>query len=267
MDAFAGRIIIVEDEVNIRAGLRDILQQDGHTITGVGSGEEALATLAAAPCDAAVVDIRMPGITGIELLRQIHTRWPHVAVIILTGHGDLESAMAAIKAGAHDYLLKPAAPDAIRQTVMQAVAASRRRKEQARLLESLRGSLGRLDGLASPTAPAPASSSPAASFTVGGLCIDFRAHEVRRDGKPVRLSPTEFKLLAILSAHPGEVVDYATLARLSLGYEAELWEAKELLKRHVFSVRHKIEPDPAAPLYLLNVRGVGYRLASPQVLE
>ncbi len=66
-----------------------------------------------------------------------------------------------------------------------------------------------------------------------------------------------------LASHPNDVVDYVTLAQLSLGYEPSLWEAKELIKRHVSAVRHKIEPDPTAPRYLLNVRGVGYRLTAP----
>ncbi|MFQ5612026.1 MAG: response regulator transcription factor [Anaerolineae bacterium] len=263
MNAVSGQVLIVEDEVNIRAGLRDILAKDGHTVTGVGSGEEALVALSSADYDVALVDIRMPGMSGIELLQATRERWQHLAVIILTGHGDLESAMAAVKAGAHDYLLKPARPDAIRQTVIEAIAVSRRRRERTQLLATLRTSLDRLDGIA----PEPTSQAQPAPdgrlLQVGDLHIDLRAHEVRRDGEAIHLSPSEFKLLAALASRPGEVVDYSTLARLSLGYEAELWEAKELIKRHVFTVRHKIEPDPASPRYLLNVRGVGYRLAAP----
>jgi DNA-binding NtrC family response regulator len=102
METYSGRIVIAEDEDNIRAGLRDVLGKDGHVITDVGSGEEALAALATNPFDTAIVDIRMPGMSGIELLQSIRAGWGHVAVIILTGHGDLDSAMAAVRAGAHD---------------------------------------------------------------------------------------------------------------------------------------------------------------------
>lgn len=262
MDTKSGQILIVEDEVNIRAGLRDILIKDGYRVKDVGCGEEALASLVSTVCEVAIVDIQMPGMTGIELLQLIRARWQHVAVIILTGHGGLESAIAAVKAGAHDYLIKPAKPDAIRQTVIEAMAVSRRRQEQAHLLESLRTGLNRLDGLTTEPISEIQPSTDVGSLQIGGLHIDLRSHEVHRDDQPIHLSPTEFKLLVTLTSRPGEVFDYTTLARLSLGYESEPWEAKELLKRHVFAMRHKIEPDPASPRYLLNVRGVGYRLAS-----
>lgn len=267
MNTITGRVLIAEDEVNIRAGLRDILGKDGHIVTDVGSGEEALATLASGACDVAIVDIRMPGMSGIELMQALRARWREMAVIILTGHGDLESAIAAVKAGAHDYLIKPAQPDTIRQAVLEAVAASRRRKKQAQLLASLRAGLSSLDDLADETIHNPAPSPAARLVDIGDLHIDLRSHQVYRDGRQVHLSPTEFKLLVILATRPGEVSDYVTLARLGLDYDTELWEAKELVKRHVFAMRQKIEPDPASPRYLLNVRGVGYRLTFPQTLE
>ena len=263
MDTISGQVLIVEDEVNIRTGLRDILTKVGHTITDVGSGEEALVTLASSNFDVAIVDIRMPGMTGIELLPSVRERWPQMNVIMLTGHGDLESAMAAVKAGAYDYLLKPARSDTIRQTVAEAVAAARRRRAEYKLLESLRVGLTQLDTMT----VEPAQETPPVAeqrfFKYGDLVIDVRAHEVRRDGRLVHLTPTEFKLLVALSRHPGEVVDYNALICLTMGYEAELWEAKELLKRHVSAIRQKLEPDPAEPRYVLNVRGVGYRLTAP----
>ena len=264
MDTLSGQLLIVEDEPNIRAGLRDTLAKNGHSIMAVGSGEEALAALNAKTFDAAVVDIRMPGMSGIELLRKIRTQRRHLAVIILTGHGDLESAMAALKAGAHDYLLKPARPQKIRQAVHEAIAACRRRRKQAHLINTLRANLAGLDNdLTTETSSSAVSSTASRFLNIGKLHIDFQAHEVSRDGRPIHLSPTEFKLLATLAIHRNEVMDYITLTQLSLGYEAAPHEAKELIKRHVFTLRHKIEPDPTAPSYLLNVRGVGYRLTSP----
>ncbi len=262
MSGDIGWILIVDDEVNIRAGLRDVLVRDGHTVTEAGSGEEALTRLETSDYDVAIVDIRMPEMSGIELLEVIRLRWPHIAVIMLTGHGTLETAMVAVKAGAHDYLLKPARTEAIRQTLTTAIAASRRHKVEAQLLESMRVSLELLDGGRDEGAvEAPGLDEPR-RLDVGGLHIDLRAHEVRRDGIPVGLSPTEFKLLVALATRPGEAIDYGDLVQESMGYEAESWEAKELIKRHVYALRHKIETDPAAPQYILNVRGIGYRLAS-----
>jgi len=83
---------------------------------------------------------------------------------------------------------------------------------------------------------------------------------VRREDELIPLTPSEFQLLVTLASRPGEVIDYVTLVRLALDYEAESWEAKELIKRHVFALRRKIERDPSSPKYILNVRGVGYRL-------
>jgi two-component system response regulator MtrA len=258
-----GRILIVDDEVNIRAGLRDVLVRDGHSVTEAGSGEEALEILETSDYDVAIVDIRMPEMSGVELLELIRTRWPHVAVVMLTGHGTMETAMVAVKAGAHDYLLKPARAEAIRGTLSTAFAASRRHQVEAQLLESMRSGLKLLDGAGDEAVVEAPTNGDTHRLAVGDLHIDLRAHEVRRDGIPVGLSPTEFKLLVALASRPGEAIDYGDLVQESMGYEAEPWEAKELIKRHVYALRHKIETDPAAPEYVVNVRGIGYRLAAP----
>ena len=96
-----------------------------------------------------------------------------------------------------------------------------------------------------------------------GLSIDLRAHEVCRDGQPIALTPSEFRVLVAMATHMGEAVDYVTLAEDSLGYKVDAQEAKELIKRHIFALRSKIGPDFETPQYILNVRGVGYRLVEP----
>jgi DNA-binding response OmpR family regulator len=249
-----GNLLIVDDEQNIRSGLQAVLSKQGYHIKVTDSAEEALKLLASYDCEVAIVDIRLPGMSGLALLETVRERWPHISIIMLTGHGALESAMAAVKAGAHDYLLKPAQAEEIQQTVAKALVVSRRRQEQARLLTSLRTSLQRLQGL---------PVTPAREFRIGDLFIDLRAHEVTCNGIPIPLTPSEFKLLVTLASHEGQVVDYATLVKESLSYEIEAGEAKELIKRHIFALRQKIEPDPASPQYIVNVRSVGYRLASP----
>ncbi len=254
-----GRILIVDDETNIRSGLKAVLMKDGHEVQEASTAEKALAILSSYACEAALVDIRMPGMSGTALLREIRRQWPYLSVILLTGQGTLESAMTAVKEGARDYLLKPAQPDVIRQTMIQAIAASRRRQEQTRLFDSLRTGLQRLEEL--PAAP-PAQHGRQRPLTVGSLQIDLQAHEVCQNGEPVPLTPSEFQLLVVLAQHAGQVIDYITLVQLALSYEAERWEAKELIKRHIFALRQKIEADPAEPHLILNVRGVGYRLAT-----
>jgi DNA-binding response OmpR family regulator len=262
----SGQVLIVDDEINIRQGLRAVLAKRGYHVRDAGSVEEALTLLSSYDIEVAVVDIRLPGESGIELLQSIGDRWPNIAVIMLTGHGTLESAMVAVKAGAHDYLLKPAQPDAIRQTVADALLVSRRRREQGLLLESLRAGLQRLGELPSSQPPPVDRGGGGGQITAGALHINLKSHEVRHNGRSLPLTPTEFKLLVVLASRGGEVVDYVSLVELSLDYVAESWEAKELIKRHIFALRHKIEPDPKSPSYIINVRGVGYRFASRQEL-
>jgi len=261
-----GRILIVDDEENIRRGLRAILLKDGHEVNDASSAEEALRLLESFSWDVAIVDIRMPGMSGIGLLHEIRDQWPYVAVIMLTGHATLESAMKALKDGAQDYMLKPAPASEIRKSAAAAVVASRRQREQALLLSSLRSSMERLGELPQTMEPA-GDERTKRQLKIGDLTIDPQAHQVWREGQPISLTPSEFQLLLILSERSGQVIDYVTLVQLSLDYVAEQWEAKELIKRHIFSLRKKIEPEPSAPTYILNVRGVGYRMAAPEELS
>jgi DNA-binding winged helix-turn-helix (wHTH) protein len=101
-------------------------------------------------------------------------------------------------------------------------------------------------------------------LTLGNLRINLQAHEVHIGSKPVHLTLTEFRLLVALAMNFGEGLDYISLVRKCLGYEAELLEAKGLIKRHICALRRKIEPTPANPRYIINIRGVGYRMAMPQ---
>lgn len=254
-----GKILIVDDEDNIRAGLRAVLAKAGHEIEDVATAEAALSTLATFVPETAVVDIRMPGMSGTALLQEIRARWPHMAVIMLTGHGTLETAMAAVKAGAHDYLLKPAKPDVIRQVVESALAATRRRRAEAQFLRTVRDGLAQVE--AAPVTPVPPPDAANGPIKVGNVTIDCRAHEVTRADERIDLTPSEYNLLVALASRPGEVIDYVNLVRQTLDVAAEDWEAKELIKRHVFTLRQKLEPDPSQPRYVLNVRGVGYRFA------
>lgn len=259
---FPGKILLVDDETNIRAGLRAILQKDGHDVRDVASADAALALLPDFGVEVAVLDIRMPGMTGTELLTALKAQRPFLAVVMLTGHGTLETAMTAVKEGAFDYLLKPAKPDAIRSVVMRALVETRRQREQAAFLESLQVGLQRLQQV-SATSPSgqPAAAPIVTQLKIGDLIINRATYEVRFAGQPLSLTPTEYILLLTLAEKAGAVMDYVTLTKVVLDYEAEPWEAKELIKRHIYTLRQKLEPQPDQPRFILNVRGVGYRLA------
>lgn len=259
-ESISARILIVEDETHIRSGLRDVLVKNGYQVDETGSGEEALTRLHVHRYEAAIVDIRMPGMSGIDLLKTIRSRWADLSVIILTGHGTLDSAIAAVRAGAYDYLLKPALPEEILDIVSQAVFVCRRKREEARMLDLIRESLQRLEDLDENGEVHLPPSPGSRNLQLGRLFIDLTAHEVIKDDQPLHLTPSEFNLLVTLASRLGEAVEYERLVKYVLGYQAELWEAKELIKRHVFTLRRKIEDDPASPDFILNVRGVGYRL-------
>lgn len=263
MNIIPGRILIADDEVNIRRGLRAVLAKEGHEMQEAATAEEALSLLAAFPCDVAVVDIRMPGMSGTELLAIIRKRWPDIAVILLTGHGTMDTAIKALKEGAHDYLLKPAQPEAIRQAVAAALNSARRQREESHLLDALRVGLQRIEELPGSPPAAVYGTSGQTPIMAGDIQIDRQAYEVKKSGEILSLTPSEFSLLVVLAEHLNQVVDYLKLVRLGLGYEAQPWEARELIKRHIFSLRQKIESDPASPRYILNIRGVGYRLVVP----
>ena len=102
-----------------------------------------------------------------------------------------------------------------------------------------------------------------AVYQIGALRIDGRAHTVQRAGEAIILTPSEYDVLLVLAQRVGQVVDYVTLVKLGLAYDAEPWEAKELIKRHIYALRQKLEPDSSAPSYIHNVRAVGYRLDAP----
>lgn len=254
-----GRILLVDDEINICSGLHAVLSRDGHELRTAGSAEEALTILTTFACEAAIVDICLPGMSGAEFLTVAHQRWPHLAVLLLTGNGALETAMAAVRAGACDYLLKPAQPPIIRQAVWRALATARERSQRAELLTSLRTVLQHLDGLP-PAALATMTPTKPQTLTIGDLHLDCHTHEVRRGATVTALTPSEFSILSTLADQAGQAVAYVALAEASLGYAVAPWEAKELVKRHILTLRQKIEPHPETPRYLLNIRGIGYRL-------
>lgn len=136
------------------------------------------------------------------------------------------------------------------------------RKRDSGLLEQVRFRLNRIFmKLSSGAGNGSAFTSDKENIRINDLLIDIPTHEVFRSGKRVKLTLSEFNLLVAMATKNGDILDYVTLVRKVLGYDAEEIEAKELIKRHVFTLRRKIEPTPSKPRYILNVRGVGYRMA------
>jgi DNA-binding response OmpR family regulator len=231
-------ILVVDDEERIRLFLVETLQRVGHTVTAVGSGEEALQTLQDTGFDLAILDLRLEGrIDGQRLLEAIRWRWPSTLVIMLTAHGSLESAVEAIREGVDGYLLKPVRPDEVRRAVDEAKA----RRQRLTVSDQ---------------------EEEAAHLERGPFHVDLERHEARLEGQLLDLSPRDFALLALLMQSAPRVVEPKELVQAVRGYGPEHKnEAREVIKWYIYHLRHKVEPDPSQPRYILNVRGVGYRFA------
>jgi DNA-binding response OmpR family regulator len=230
------RSLVVDDEVGIRFFLEGTLRRAGHTVTTAESGEAALALLRDSTFDLAIVDLHLgTHIDGLRVLEAIRWRWPQMAVIILTAHGSLESAIAAIRENVDGYLLKPVEPAEVLAAVRTALA---RRQDRAQ-----------------------AAKAPPHLLRHGPIALDTDKFQVTVGEQAVELTPAEFNLLKHMVENAQRVVPPKELLRVVQGYDAgDQHAARQAIKWYVHRLRGKIEPDPNHPRYILNVRGVGYTM-------
>lgn len=264
------QILLVDDEANIRLTLGALLQRAGYLVTPATDGAAALGLLDQQPFDLLLVDLKMPGMDGMAVVAAARTRQPDLAVIVLTGHGSLDTAIEGLHQGIFDYVLKTTPPPAVIERVHAALAARAQQLRQRQLLDSVGAAVQELRGNApAPSSPghaAPASGShdeakPQRTLIVGALQLDAWRQEVNLAGRTLILTPTEFRLLLCLAEHAGSVLSFGELVRCAQGYAADPLEASELIKPHIHHLRQKLEADPAAPQLILTVRGKGYMLA------
>lgn len=258
------RVLVVDDERTVRIGLEKLLRRSGYEVTTAESAEEALEHLRRTEFDVVMSDIRMNGLTGIDLLAQIQQIAPTTGVILMTGYASVDTAVEALRLRAYDYLTKPFDNDHVRATLERAVSKRVQTLQREAAIANLRATLQALDESGEFSLPGGASRLAVAEPEVierGGLRIDLRRRQVQRDGQAIDLTRTEFDLLACLARAPGEVLSCAELVRRLHGYDLEEYEARQVLRAHLSNLRRKIEPDPNQPRYLINLRGSGYTLA------
>jgi DNA-binding response OmpR family regulator len=234
------RALVVDDEANIRFFIREALGRTGYAVEETASGEQALDLLRDTRYDLLILDLRLGGrVDGMRVLNAVRWRWPATAVVILTGHGSLDSAMAAIREGVDGYLLKPVDASELREVVGEALE-----RRQA------------LCSTDSENADEPDV------LRYGPLTVDLSRHEVEVNEHEVELTPQELKLLVHLIRNSDRVIEPPELVYQVRGYKTDtIHEARQVIKWYVHRLRQKIEPDPSNPRYVLNVRGVGYCLA------
>jgi len=222
------RILIVEDDERIRSSMRLALEEEGYSVDGVGSGEEAVARFGAEPYELVLIDLMLPGIDGFETCRTLR-RTSTVPVIMVTARSDTHDVVAGLEAGADDYVTKPFVAKELAARIRALLRRSRNDAEEAAVL----------------------------SF--GDVEIEPEAGVVRRDGQEVHCTRTEFRLLCELANHPGKVLSREQLLERVWGYD--YFGDGRLVDVHVRRLRTKVEPDPASPRFILTVRGMGYKLA------
>ncbi|MFN8215359.1 MAG: response regulator transcription factor [Solirubrobacterales bacterium] len=224
MSAGAPRILVCDDEPQILRALRVILRDAGFEAVTAASGEEALDLAAVQRPEAAILDLMLPDVDGVEVTRRLR-EWSEMPILLLSAVGEEEAKVEALAAGADDYVTKPFGP---RELVARLRAVLRR---------------------ARPEAEQPVIAAE-------GIEIDLAGHTVRRDGVPVHLTPTEFELLATLARNRGRLLTHRALLVEVWGVEYE--DDLQVLRAHVANLRRKIEP-PDGPRYVLTDPGVGYR--------
>jgi two-component system, OmpR family, KDP operon response regulator KdpE len=228
MSAAPLKILVVDDEPPIRKLLRMGLSTQGYEILEAPNGKTALELLSQKP-DLVILDLGLPDIQGLELLRTMRARSESVPIVVLSSRGDEAGKVEALDLGADDYVTKPFGMDEL----------------LARMRAALRHQL-QVHG-----------ERPI--FRAGDLSVDLVRRIVKVADKEVKLSPKEYELLRVLVQHAGKVLTH----RFLLG---ELWDDltdAQYLRVYVRQLRHKIEPDPERPHYVLTETGIGYRLRAP----
>jgi two-component system KDP operon response regulator KdpE len=228
----AARILVVDDEPQIRRVLRTVLVAGGYTVQEVRSGEEALEKLRDQRPDLAIIDINLPGISGFEVCREIRESC-EVPIIMLSVRNSEKDKVKALDAGADDYVVKPFGT----QELLARIRANLRRHAHG------------------------ADEAPL-TITVEGLTVDFERRTVTARGRNVRLTPKEFDLLHYLVTHANKAVPHRELLQSVWG--PDYGEETEYLRVFVNQLRKKIEHNPAKPKLLLTEPWIGYRFSLPE---
>lgn len=247
-------ILVVDDEPVVRGFLVRVLEQAGYDVRAAHNGREAMQRLEESAFDVLLTDIKMDLLDGVQLLAQTKTHYPDTVVILLTGHATVQSAVDALRLGAHDYLLKPVKNEEILTAILSGLKA-RTRQRRADQLEQIAAQMLHI----MQEEPGPAASEKTV-VSCGPLQLDPEAYLVTLDGESLDLTPTEFRLLLTLTRAPGAALDYVRLVQFACGYTCTRQEAREIIGTHVLNLRQKLGIAPKHSLYIESVRGIGYRL-------
>ena len=229
MNAPRPRVLLIEDEPQIRRFLRTVLPTEGFDLHEAESGRQGLVEIGVRRPDVVILDLGLPDMNGVDVVRELRD-WSQVPVIVLSARADERDKIAALDAGADDYVTKPFAMGEL----------------LARLRVALRHAERTPDG--------------AERFEAGHLSVDLRTRRVTLSGREIHLTPIEYRLLTTLVKHAGRVLTHRQLLK-------EVWgpshvEDSHYVRIYIAQLRRKLEDDPTQPKHLLTEAGVGYRLAA-----
>jgi DNA-binding response OmpR family regulator len=250
------RILIVDDEESIRHSLGEILRLEGYEVVPAESGETAVEILKDDAFDIILLDLKMPGMDGLDVLRVINKSELDLKVILLTAHGSLESAIEALREGAHDYILKPANSLNILKSIEKALAERSEMQRKRYLIEQLETSVNKLID-AEGFERRVVREQPVLPLDEG-ITLDVDRREIWKGNQKVSLTPTEGRLMKILLENRGRVLSHRELVYLVQGFDSTDWEAPEVLRPIISRLRRKLAKFPGGEQWIVNVRGTGY---------
>jgi len=233
------RVLVIEDERSIETFIVALLEANGYDVIVAHSGQEAL-SLATSHCpDLLLLDLGLPDIDGMEVLRAVRA-WSYMPVVVVSARTQEQDKVAALDAGADDYITKPFGTSELLARIRAAIRHTRTASSNEQLARS-------------------------GVYTVGGLTIDYNKRRVYVDGRDANLTQNEFRLVALLGRSAGRVITYDTIIQ-------ELWgpnvkNDNQILRVNMANIRRKIEKNPADPRYIFTEARVGYRMAEADDLS
>ena len=229
----SARILVVEDDRAIATALEDDLRLEGYDVDVVGDGPSALDRASTSRFDLMLLDVMLPGKDGFDVCRELRRRGVDTSILLLTARGNESDKVLGLDLGADDYVTKPYSPKELRARIRMLL----RRGAQSR--------------------------PEVARF--GDCEVDFTRGELRRSGRPVSVTPLEFKLLSLFVTRPGRVFTRRVLIDEAWGRDTAITE--RVVDNQIANLRKKVEPSPNEPRFLKSVRGIGYRFDLEDVTE
>jgi DNA-binding response OmpR family regulator len=221
------RILVVEDDPAILRGLNETLKRESYEVLTAADGEAGHRLVREKSPDLVILDLMLPKLSGYEICRKMRSDGVHTPILMLTARGDEGDRVLGLDLGADDYVSKPFS---LRELMARVRALLRRARPAPALLNELR---------------------------VNDATIDFRSYEAQKGGEPLEMTRREFQVLRVLASRPGEVISRSEL--LDQVWGLDVYPTTRTVDNHIASLRSKLEGDPAEPMHILTVRGVGYK--------